>query len=400
MSICVILHLFFYWFHLFLVYLWASAVFLHVFLFILLLFHSSLRLSLVFLCLLEVSNPPKLVESPEAHTPSHSLPIFDEYVNLKWVTWDGSLPNGAVAIFNGYAERNDYVCKVNCEAGFYTPSKGKLCQYPYADREYASSTFEVLVNVDHFEFLQWVEGSYGSVPQYSIKTCPNSDIYVGKNKYGLGKVVTRHEAFFLPWEGDEYWYKSYHVLAINRVSYSQHISHVEYAIDKMELFHQPPEALDLINVVNHECRDVVKTVTLKKTTRSAKTWDIGRETRNGSVSTMSAKVPILGPGDVGFTEEQKVTFSEGTTMAESLSHSLSVELVVPPNYSCNVRMEGRTMKASIPFTGRLSRTNHNGDTHWTSITGTYDGVNVGEITAVVERCQPLTDAVPCSPEQQ
>lgn len=330
---------------------------------------------------------------------SQSPPMFGEHTNLKWVAWDGSLPNGAIAIFNGYTERTDYVCKVNCEAGFYTPSKGGFCQYPYADREYRSSKFEVLVNVDHFEFLQWVEDSYGSVPNYAVKTCPNSDIYVGKNKYGLGKVVTQHEAFFLPWEGDEYWYKSYQVLAINRDSYSQHISHVEYAIDQMELFHHPPEALQFARVTNLECRNVEKTVKLEKTTTMEKTWDIGRETRNGSVSTMTAKVPILGPGNVDFSKEQTVTFSEGTKMVESISHAVSVNLEVPPNHSCAVRMEGRKMTADIPFTGRLSRTNHNGDTHWTYITGTYDGVSVGEINAVVERCQPVTDAVPCSPPQ-
>lgn len=347
----------------------------------------------------EVNKPPKIQEIPKTKTTSRSFPMFGEYTNLKWVTWNGSLPNGAVAIFNGYTERTDYVCKVNCEAGFYTPSKGNFCQYPFADSEYASSNFEVLVNVDHFEFLQWVEDSYGSVPQYAIKTCPNSDIYVGKNKYGLGKVVTQHEAFFLPWEGDEYWYKKYQVLAINKDSYSQHISHVEYAIDQMELFHRPPEALKLAKVTNLECKSVEKTVTLEKTSTMEKTWGIGRETRNGSVSTMTAKVPILGPGTVDFSKEQKITFSEGTTMIDSISHSISVQLVVPPNHSCAVRMDGRKMTADIPFTGRLSRTNHNGDTHWTYVTGTYDGMSVGEINAVVERCQPVTDAVPCSPTQ-
>lgn len=347
----------------------------------------------------EVTKPALIRDIPQAEMKSQSPPMFGEHTNLKWVAWDGSLPNGAVAIFNGYTERTDYVCKVNCEAGFYTPSKGGFCQYPYADREYRSSKFEVLVNVDHFEFLQWVEDSYGSVPNYAVKTCPNSDIYVGKNKYGLGKVVTQHEAFFLPWEGDEYWYKSYQVLAINRDSYSQHISHVEYAIDQMELFHHPPEALQFARVTNLECRNVEKTVKLEKTTTMEKTWDIGRETRNGSVSTMTAKVPILGPGNVDFSKEQTVTFSEGTKMVESISHAVSVNLEVPPNHSCAVRMEGRKMTADIPFTGRLSRTNHNGDTHWTYITGTYDGVSVGEINAVVERCQPVTDAVPCSPPQ-
>ncbi|XP_067433191.1 natterin-3-like [Thunnus thynnus] len=347
----------------------------------------------------EIIKPPKIREMPQNEMTSHSFPMFGEHTNLKWVTWNGSLPNGAVAIFNGYTERTDYVCKVNCEAGFYTPSKGNFCQYPYADHEYASSKFEVLVNVDHFEFLEWVEDSYGSVPPYAVRTCPDVDIYVGKNKYGLGKVVTKHEAFFLPWEGDEYWYKSYQVLAINRDSYSQHISHVEYGIDQMELFHYPPETLQLAKVTNLECSSVAKTVKLEKTSTVEKSWDIGRQTRNGSVSTMKAKVPILGPGTVDFTKEQTVTFSEGTTMVESISHSVSVELLVPPNHSCSVRMDGRKMTADIPFTGRLSRTNYNGDTHWTTITGTYDGVRVGEINAVVERCQPVTDAVPCSPAE-
>nr|XP_019967672.1 PREDICTED: natterin-3-like [Paralichthys olivaceus] len=347
----------------------------------------------------EVINPPYVRDFPETETTPHSFPMFDEHVNLQWVTWNRSLPNGAVAIYNGYTERTDYVCKVNCEAGFYTPSKGGFCQYPYADNEYSSSKFELLVNVDHFEFLHWVEDSYGSVPKYSIKTCPNSDIYVGKNKYGLGKVVTQHEAFFLPWEGDEYWYKSYQVLAIDRDIYSQHISHVEYAVDQMELFHQPPEALKLAKVTNLECRNVVKVVQLEKTSTVEKSWDIGRETRNGSVSTMKAKVPILSPGTVDFTKEQMVTFSEGTTTVESISHSVSVELLVPPNHSCTVRMDGRKMTADIPFTGRLSRTNHQGDTHWTYITGTYSDVNIGEINAVVERCQLVPDAVPCPSAQ-
>ncbi|KAL6114949.1 uncharacterized protein ACO6RY_05605 [Pungitius sinensis] len=346
----------------------------------------------------EAARPPNVRKTPEAGPSWRSpSPVFGEHANLKWVAWSGQLPNGAVAIFNGYAERTDYVCKVNCQSGFYSPGGGGLCRYPYAEKEYASATFDMLVNVDHFEFLEWVEGSYGSVPGYAVRTCPGADIFVGKNKYGLGKVVPQHKAFFLPWQGDEYWYKSYQVLAVNRDTYSQHVSHVEYGVDRMELFHHPPEALQLAAVTNLECRDVAKTVRLEKTSSVGKTWDIGRETRNGSVSTMQAKVPILGPGTVDFTKEQTVTFSEGTSVVESIHHVVSVELLVPPNHSCAVRMDGRKMTADIPFTGRLSRTNHKGDTRWTYITGSYDGVNVGEINAVVERCQPVADAAPCSP---
>ncbi|XP_057687412.1 natterin-3-like [Corythoichthys intestinalis] len=323
---------------------------------------------------------------------SGSSADFGEHANLKWVPWNGSLPDGAVAIFNGYVQRTDYVCKVKCEAGFLTHD---ACRYPYADEEFQSTSFDVLVNVDHFEFLEWVEDSYGSVPPHAVETCDGVDIFVGKNKYGLGKVVSQHEAFFLPWEGEEYWYKNYQVLRVNPDVYSQHISHVEYAVDQMELFYHPPETLQLAKVTNLECHAVQKTVTLEKTSASEKTWDTGRQLRNGTVSTMKAKVPILGPGNVDFTEERMVTFSEGTGLLESISHSVSVELLVPPGFSCAVRMDGRKMSADIPFKARLSRTNHDGDTHWTYITGTYDGVGVGEINAVVERCQPVEDVVPC-----
>ncbi|XP_062400066.1 natterin-3-like [Sardina pilchardus] len=321
--------------------------------------------------------------------------MFDVNPNLKWVPWNGTLPNGAVGIFNGYTSRPDYVCKFNCEAGFYTPSKGNYCQYPYADQEYTAIKFDILVNVDHFEFLEWIEDSYGSVPRDAVQTCPRAGIYVGKNKYGLGKVVPDHEAFFLPWEGDEYWYKKYHVLSINTEAYSQHISHVEYGIDEVELFHYPPETIQLAKVTNYECREVEKTVLLEKTTTIEKSWDIGRETRNGTVSTMKGKVPVLNPGNVDYTKEQTVTFSEGTTTVESISHSISVQVQVKPNHSCAVRMDARKMTADIPFTARLSRTYEDGNTHWTTVTGTYDGVRIGEINAVVERCQPIPDAPPC-----
>ncbi|CAL8344368.1 unnamed protein product [Lota lota] len=326
--------------------------------------------------------------------------VFGDNVNLGWLAWNHSLPDGAVAIYNGYTERTDYVCKYQCEAGFYNPSMGDFCLYPYADQEHTSSKFQVLVNVDHFEFLEWKEDSYGSVPPHAVRTCPGVDIFVGKNKYGLGKVVSLHEAFFLPWKGDEYWYKKYQVLSINRDAYSQHISHVRYAIDQMELFHHPPEALKLATVTNLECNSVEKRVSLEKTSSTRKTWDIGRETRNGSVSTMKAQVPLLGPGTVDFTKEQTVSFSEGTSLEETMGHAVSVELLVPPNHECTVRMEGRKMTADLPFTARLSRTNPRGETHWTSVTGTYDGVQVGEISAVVERCRPVADAMPCAPRPE
>ncbi|XP_068558893.1 natterin-3-like [Cebidichthys violaceus] len=321
--------------------------------------------------------------------------VFGDNVNLEWLTWGGSVPNSAVAIYNGYTERTDYVCKYKCEAGFYNPSLGPYCRYPYGDSEYYAPEFEILANKDNFEFLEWKEDSYGSVPQYSVRTCPGVGIYVGKNKYGLGKVVPQFEAFFLPWEGDEYWYKKYQVLTINRDAYSQHITDVKYAIDDVAIFQYPPETMRISGLTNNECQTVMKTVTISKTTEVETTWNIGRATMLGITGSISAKIPFIGSGGIELSGEKTLQFSRGTTVVESLSHSVSVELTVPPNHSCRVRMEGRKIKADIPYTARLSRTYRNGETQWTSISGTYDGVQIGEVRAVVDRCEPVLDTLPC-----
>ncbi|TDH13233.1 hypothetical protein EPR50_G00055320 [Perca flavescens] len=250
--------------------------------------------------------------------------MFGDNVNLEWLTWSGSLPNGAVAIYNGYTERTDYVCKYKCEAGFYNPSLGPYCRYPYGNREYYAPEFEILANKDNFEFLEWMDGSYGSVAQHSVGTCPGVGIYVGKNKYGLGKVVPEFKAFFLPWEGDEYWYKSYQVLAINRDAYSQQITDVKYAIDDVAIFQYPPETMRISGVTNNDCQTVVKTVTISKTTEVETTWNIGRSTMLGVTGSITAKIPFIGSGGIEIGAEKTLQFSRGTTVVESLSHSVSV----------------------------------------------------------------------------
>lgn len=196
-----------------------------------------------------------------------------DQTNLEWQTWSGSLPNGAVSVYNGYARRIDYVCKCKCEASFYNPDKRPYCNYPYAEKENVCSSFEILVNKDNFEFLEWKDDSYGSVPPNSVKTCPGNDKYVGKNKYGLGKVIPKDKAFFLPWEGKEYWYKHYQVLTFNKDITSEHISDVKYRIDEAKIHKYPAETMSKSTITNNACHPVSKTVTLSKTTQVVTKWD-------------------------------------------------------------------------------------------------------------------------------
>ncbi|XP_042343489.1 natterin-4-like [Plectropomus leopardus] len=314
---------------------------------------------------------------------------------LEWQTWTGSLPSYAVYIWNSYADRYEYVCKYGCESGFYYPSWGSYCYYPYAGQEYRSSSFEILVNRDDFEILEWSSGSYGSVPANSARNCYYSGHtkYVGKNQYGLGKVHVEHQCFYLPWEGDEYWYDTYEVLSINKNIYKEHMSNVKYNTN-VAIIALPPETVTKSTITNYACDTVVKTVVLSGTYQEEKRWDTSIATTIGVSSTVTAQIPFISTS-IGFSSETTEEFSSGTTQVESKSHSVSVELKVPPNHSCSVSMLGFKYKADIPFTALLSRTYHDGRTKSAWVTGVYYGVNVGGVQSVVDRCEPIPNSKPC-----
>ncbi|XP_026176934.1 natterin-3-like [Mastacembelus armatus] len=322
-------------------------------------------------------------------------PPFDNG-NLKWISWSsGSLPNGTVSIQNDYANRVDYVCKYGCHAGFYNPNKGHVCNYPYGDKEYQESRFELLVDEGNFEILEWKDDSYGSVPQHSVRTCFSDELYVGRNKYGLGKVHPKHKAFFLPWEGKEYWYKYYKVLTFKQDIENEHVSDVKYDTGRAVIVTYPPEAMTSTTVINHECYKVVKTAHLSKTSRVEKRWDVGTSVKVSVRKTFTAGIPTVASGSVEVSAEVSVQASGGQTHSEEIGHSLSVEIIVPPNHSCTARMLGHKYKIDIPFTARLTRTYSDGTTTWRSVSGTYSGVQVGEVHTVVERCVPVANAKDC-----
>ncbi|XP_014027036.1 natterin-3 [Salmo salar] len=115
---------------------------------------------------------------------------------------------------------------------------------------------------------------------------------------------------------------------------------------------------------NNECQMVVKTVTISKTSEDESTWNIGHTTMLGITTGITAKIPLTGSRGVEFNGEKTLQFNRGTTMVAAHSHSVSVELKVPPNHSCTMYMEGRKITTDIPFTARLSRTYGNGETQY------------------------------------
>ncbi|XP_049906181.1 natterin-3-like [Epinephelus moara] len=339
------------------------------------------------------------LQTPAEKRLSQSSYIFSGST-LEWQTWRGSLPSGAVYIYNDYASRYEYVCKYGCEAGFYNPGMGSYCRYPYARLEYLTSSFEILVNRENFEILEWRDDSYGSVPHNSARTCYSTTEtkYVGKNVYGLGKVHAEHSCFYLPWEGKEYWYEHYQVLTINKNIHSEHMSNVKYNTN-VETVALPPEVMTKSTITNNACSPVVKTVVLSGTYQEEKRWDTSIATTIGVSSTITAQIPFIS-ASIGLSAETTEEFSSGSTVVESKTRSVSVELTVPPNHSCSVSMLGLKHKADIPFSARLTRTYRDGRTKSADVTGVFYGVNVGEVRSVVDRCEPVPNAQPCSPVRE
>ncbi|XP_054467566.1 natterin-3-like [Anoplopoma fimbria] len=321
-----------------------------------------------------------------------SFPSCLDQTTLEWQTFDGSLPKGAVSIYNEYVGRTDYVCKYRSIAGFYNPDVGPHCRYPYATKEHLGSPFEILVNKDNFEFLEWKDGSYGSVPDNAVKTVSHRKIFVGKNKYGLGKVVVEKKSFYLPWKGSEYWYRTYEVLTVNKDIISEQVFDVKYKTDGVKIFKYPPETMKKTTLINKDRQEVKQTATLSKTNEEEQRWDTSFSFTVGAQTSIKARIPFLASSKIEIRVEKNLQFTKVATYKESENYTVSVEHKIPPKHSCVVSMVGYKYGADIPYTARLSRTYRNGETKWTSISGTYKCVQVMEVQAVVDPCEPLPNA--------
>ncbi|NXP81460.1 NATT4 protein, partial [Ramphastos sulfuratus] len=127
----------------------------------------------------------------------------------------------------------EFVCATrerHCNTGAYVPQRGPRCFYPYHGVEVSTKNFQLLVNVGGFEALDWVEESFGAVPEEAVEGCPSVDIFVGRSEYGLGKVSKEHRALFVvdPEDGEELWFKWYQVLVVRKGPAEVTISDVLY----------------------------------------------------------------------------------------------------------------------------------------------------------------------------
>uniref|UniRef100_A0A3B5ADI9 Aerolysin-like C-terminal domain-containing protein n=1 Tax=Stegastes partitus TaxID=144197 RepID=A0A3B5ADI9_9TELE len=301
-----------------------------------------------------------------------------DHGKLKWYSWKGSLPNGSVSIYNDYAKRYEFVCKLRAITASLAPARILYAKYLLRAPRVVPIFFEILVNEDDFKILEWKDGYY--------------EIYVGKNKYGLGKVVPEEQSFFLPWEGNEYWYRSFKVLTTDNDVESNLMTDVRYNTGGATVVSYPPETMHVSVVTNYECNPVSQSTTLTKTVREEKRWALGSSITLGVKTEFKVGLPSIVSAGIEISAETSFQASGGNSVTEEVSHSVSLNLSVPPNHSCTVRMVGYKYKTDIPFTARFKRTYSSGKVAWTSISGTYDSVQVGEVNAV---CKPVGNTSPC-----
>ncbi|XP_061625206.1 natterin-3-like [Phyllopteryx taeniolatus] len=340
---------------------------------------------------------PRLVTQDTASAPRTPASVDFEGTNLEWRPWTGQLPTAAVSIYNGYSRRYDYICKHDCDSGYYNPNEGPFCVYSYGGEAMHSEYFSLLVNKDNFEILKWQEGAYGSVAWNAVKNCKDEEKYIGKNEYGLGKVQVSHRVFYLPWGKWEYIYKKdYQFLTINEDVKKDHLMDVVYHTDGVNVVEHPPDIMKNDTIKNRDCLEGTITDTITKSSLVEHKWDHSFSLTLSGNTEITTSIPFLADGVISFRLETTIGYTRGTTHTETHEHHLKLTFTVPPNSLCRIHMVGKKYGAEIPYTARLKRTYMSGETKWTTIIGTYKSTQISEVNGVLDRCEPLPNAKPCN----
>lgn len=316
---------------------------------------------------------------------------------LKWVAFEGTLPADAVSNWNDYAKRMEYVCStgvLGCNTGAYVPDRGPFCFFPFAEKEQRTSTFKVLVNVGDFEALDWVDASFGSVPENAVEGCPSVDVFVGRNRYGLGKVNKEQRAAFIVVDDEEVWYKWYQVLVVKKGPSDITISDVRYNFSGA-VEHREDVTLTKTTMRNEGCQGVRKAVTLEEATEMEHEWEIDQRVFATIRGVLQAAVLAFNETGWEVTNVNNIPWVGGASTSEYVVHTRVVEEEVQPRMVCTVALEGRRLDVRVPFTAQLTRNFGDGQVHHVAVTGWAHSRAVVGVGASVKQCWPITDVSPC-----
>ncbi|XP_074994944.1 charged multivesicular body protein 2a isoform X3 [Calonectris borealis] len=316
---------------------------------------------------------------------------------LKWVTFEGKLPADAVSNWNAYAKRMEYVCStpvLGCNTGAYVPDRGPFCFFPYGGWERSTRNFKVLVNMGDFEALDWVDSSFGGIPKNAVEGCPSVDVFVGRNRYGLGKVFKTQRAAFVVVDGEEVWYKWYQVLVVKKGPADVTISDVRYNMSGL-VEHGEDVTLTQTTVRNEGCRGVRKAVTLEEATEMEHDWDMDQRVFATIRGVLRATLLAFNGTGWEVTNTTNIPWVGGASTSEYVVRTHVVEEEVQPRTVCTVALEGRRLDVHVPFTAQLTRDFGDGQPHHVAVMGWARSRAVVGVWANVKQCWPITDVPPC-----
>ncbi|KAM6184297.1 natterin-3-like [Sarcoramphus papa] len=316
---------------------------------------------------------------------------------LKWVAFEGQLPADAVSNWNDYAKRMEYVCSTTvhgCNTGAYVPDRGPFCFFPYSELERSTHNFKVLVNVGDFEALDWVDDSFGSVPENAVEGCASIDVFVGRNYYGLGKISKEQRAAFVVVDGEEVWYKWYQVLVVKKGPADVTISDVRYNMSGA-VEHGEDVTLTKTTVRNEGCQGVRKAVTLEEAAEMEHDWELDQRVFTTIRGMLQAALLVFNGTGWEVTNVTNIHWVGGASTSEYITHTRVVEEEVQPRTACTVALEGRRLDIRVPFTAQLIRDFRDGQLYRVAVTGWAHSRAVVGVWASVKQCWPITDVPPC-----
>ncbi|XP_031466202.1 charged multivesicular body protein 2a isoform X1 [Phasianus colchicus] len=316
---------------------------------------------------------------------------------LSWEPFGGELPADTVSNWNAYTNMTEYVClskSWHCSTGSYVPSRGPFCTFAFGGLAHNSYEFKVLVNKGKLEALRWVDDSFGDVPENAVEGCESSDIYVGRNRYGLGKVSKEQRALFVTVDGKEVWFKWYQVLTVKTGPAGITISDVLYNVSAA-VEHSEDVTITKTTVKNEGCQGTRQDVTLEEATEVEQDWELDQEIFSSVRGVLEAGLLAFNGMSWEATNVINVTWLGKASAGEYIEHTRKVELEMQPRTTCTVAMVGRRLDARIPFTADLTRDFGDGQPHQVEVTGVARSQQVVGVRAGIEWCWPLPGSTRC-----
>uniref|UniRef100_A0A3P9K0Y2 Uncharacterized protein n=1 Tax=Oryzias latipes TaxID=8090 RepID=A0A3P9K0Y2_ORYLA len=323
---------------------------------------------------------PKTSGSTLVSIHRRNAPNKHEYITMEWEKFQGRVPKDAVKI----REEGDMaVCRNmqnNCVLGIL---KGSTCEYEEGEEGKLTNknSFEVLVNKDDFEKLEWKTTDCTKDVKVrhknAVKLCDDQNLFVGR-KSAKAKSLPAEKKKVLPCKV---------LTVVYEKGMEQEISDFKYEEQKKKETKMGVPNEELVVVSNDDKNESKHTVQSKKATRQEKRWDF--------TYTITAENKLtIGVESSGFKMayenrfQATVTEHKGYSVVEEKDLTTSTQVTVPPNSKCTVKLVSSKLKVEIPFTAKLTRKYRRRSSKIKIVPGIYVSI-VGKAEAKIEKCEPL-----------